>query len=217
MAQGSPANASKQALETTVNPHFGQSGLVCCWRSFRAYASRAFAVVAGDWWDAMGSIQLREVTRENWRATLHLTVHPDQQRFVAEYAPIAAIALAKAYVRSDGLTWVPYAISADSTLVGFVALAYEPDTIDEYWVFHYFIDQHFQGRGYGKAALRQFIERIEREHPQCQRLQLVVHPENDRAQRLYAGAGFRPTDTERWGEPVYQLALRDAAQHPGRP
>jgi diamine N-acetyltransferase len=174
----------------------------------------AGAVVAGDWWVAMGSIVVREVTDENWRATLRLTVHPDQQRFVAESAPIAAIALAKAYIRPGGLTWVPYAISAGSTMVGVVALAYEPDTIDEYWIFHFFIDQHFQGRGYGKAALEQFIELVKRAHPQCQLLQLVVHPENHWAQRLYTGAGFRPTGTERWGEPVYQLALRDAAQPP---
>ncbi len=162
----------------------------------------------------MGSILLGEVTHENWRATLRLTVYPDQQRFIAEYAPIAAIALAKAYIRPGGMTWVPYAISADSTMVGFVELAYEPDTVDEYWVFHFFIDQHFQGRGYGKAALEQFIELVKREHPQCQLLHLVVHPENHRAQRLYLGAGFRPTGTERWGEPVYQLALRDAVQRP---
>ncbi len=159
----------------------------------------------------MESISLHEVTHENWRETLHLTVHSDQQRFVAGYAPIAAIALAKAYIRPDGMTWVPYAISTDSAMVGFVELAYEPDTIAEYWIFHFFIDQRFQGRGYGKAALKQFIELVKRERPQCQLLQLVVHPENHHAQRLYTGAGFRPTGTERWGEPVYQLALRDAA------
>lgn len=157
---------------------------------------------------ALETLSLREVTRENWQATLHLAVYPDQQRFVAEYAPVAAIALAKAYVRLGGLIWVPYAIYVGAQLVGFVALAYEPGSADDYWIFHFFIDQQFQGRGYGKAALGRLVDRVMSEHPQCQALQLVVHPENRWAQRLYTGAGFRRTGTERWGEPVYHLTLR---------
>ena len=155
----------------------------------------------------MEHVTLRKVTRENWWATLSLTVFPEQQRFVAEFAPIAALALAKAYVRPGGVTWVPYAISADTDLVGFTELAFDPDSSDDYWIFHFFIDQHYQRRGYGTAALDQLIELIRHEHLHCQVLQLVVHPENHQAQRLYRKAGFRPTGTERWGEPVYQLAL----------
>lgn len=155
----------------------------------------------------MEPISVREVTQENWWATLSLTVYPEQQRFVAEYAPIAALALAKAYVRPGGVMWVPYAIYADADLVGFTELAYDPGSSDDYWIFHFFIDQHRQGRGYGRAALERFIELMRHEHPHCQMVQLVVHPENQRAQRLYMKAGFRPTGAERWGEPVYQLAI----------
>jgi diamine N-acetyltransferase len=43
-------------------------------------------------------LTLREVTEENWRATLDLAVHPEQQRFITDYVPLAAIALAKAYI-----------------------------------------------------------------------------------------------------------------------
>jgi diamine N-acetyltransferase len=158
---------------------------------------------------ATDNISLAPVTQENWRAALRLAVHPDQQRFVAEYAPVAAIALAKAYLRLGDLTWAPYAISAGAEMVGFVALAYEPASVDEYWVFHFFIDQRYQGRGYARAALERLIALVKREHPAGQMLQLVVHPENRVAQRLYTSAGFRPTGAERWGEPLYQLALRD--------
>jgi diamine N-acetyltransferase len=157
----------------------------------------------------MDEISIREVTGENWRETLQLTVRPEQQRFTANYAPIAAIALAKAYIRPGGATWTPYAIYAGPTMVGFLALAYEPDTTDQYWLFHFFIDQRYQGRGYGKAALQRFVETVRREHPQCQTLQLVVHPENASAQRLYTTAGFQPTGAERWGEPVYQFLMSD--------
>lgn len=50
-------------------------------------------------------ISIREITHENWRETLALSVHPNQQRFVADYEPIAAIVLAKAYVRPGRSGW----------------------------------------------------------------------------------------------------------------
>jgi diamine N-acetyltransferase len=155
------------------------------------------------------NVSLAPVTQENWRAALRLAVNPDQQRFVAEYAPVAAVALAKAYLRLGEMTWAPYAIYTGSEMVGFLALAYEPASADNYWVFHFFIGQLYQGRGYARAALDRLIEFVKREHPGSQMLQLVVHPENRVAQHLYTSAGFRPTGAERWGEPLYQLALRD--------
>jgi diamine N-acetyltransferase len=159
----------------------------------------------------MDEVTLRAVTQENWRKTLDLTVRLEQQRFTADYAPIAAIALAKAYIRPGGAHWMPFAIYAGATMVGFLALACEPETTDQYWLFHFFIDQRYQGHGYGRAALQRFVELVRREYPQCRTLQLVVHPENTLAQRLYTTAGFHRTDTERWGEPVYQLAMTNDA------
>jgi diamine N-acetyltransferase len=158
----------------------------------------------------MKVLSLQEVTRENWRDTLDLTVFPEQQRFIADYVPIAAIALAKAYIRPGGLVWVPYAFYANGEMVGFTELAYEPGSLDNYWVFHFFIDHRFQRQGYGKEGLRILLQFIRDHHPQCQTLQLTVHPENDLAQHLYTSAGFRPTGTELSDEPVYRLALTHA-------
>jgi diamine N-acetyltransferase len=158
--------------------------------------------------ERMSELSLQEVTQENWRATLGLAVFPEQQRFIADYVPIAAIALAKAYIRPGGLVWVPYAFYASMEMVGFTELAYEPGSLDDYWIFHFFIDHHYQGRGCGTQALRLFLQFIRNHHPQCQALQLTVHPENVRAQHLYTRAGFRPTGTLFRGEPVYRLSLK---------
>ncbi len=155
----------------------------------------------------MTAISLRDITQDNWRDTLGLSVHPEQQRFIADYVPIAAIALAKAYVRPGGLVWAPYAIYADADVVGLIELAYTPTSPDQYWVFHFFIDQVRQGQGYGKAALKAFIELVRAQHTACRAIQLTVHPENHRAQRLYRSAGFRPAGREQDGEPVYRLNL----------
>jgi diamine N-acetyltransferase len=152
-------------------------------------------------------ISMREVTRENWRAALDLAVRPEQQRFVSDYTPIAAIALAKAYVRPGGLVWTPYAFYVDGQMVGFATLAYEPDSAESYWLRHFFIDQRYQARGYGRRALQTFIAHVTALHPTCRAIQLTVHPENERARRLYVAAGFRLTGAERDNEPVYRLAL----------
>ena len=156
----------------------------------------------------MKELSYQEVTRTNWRAALDLAVFPEQQRFIAEYVPIAAIALAKAYIRPGGLVWTPYAIYSDREMVGFTELAYEPGSLDNYWIFHFFIDHHHQGQGYGKQAIRLLLQFIRDNHPQCRAIQLTVHPENDRARHLYTGAGFQPTGATFSGEPVYRLTLK---------
>ncbi len=155
----------------------------------------------------MAKLLLEEVTRDNWHAALVLGVTPEQQRFVADSAPIAAIALAKAYVRPAGLVWLPYAFSCDGTMVGFAQLAYQPESADDYWMFHFFIDQRFQRQGLGKQALQLFLDRVREQHAHAQALQLTVHPDNAPAQRLYLRAGFEPTGEVRFHEPVYRLAL----------
>lgn len=155
----------------------------------------------------MDELSLQEVTRENWRTALSLAVFPEQQRFIADYVPIAAIALAKAYIRPGGLIWVPYAFYADGEMVGFAELAYEPGSPDNYWLFHFFIDHHYQSQGYGKAALHLLLQYIRDHHPQCHSLHLTVHPENTRAHHLYTNAGFQPTGAIFSGEPVYKLSF----------
>ena len=158
----------------------------------------------------MNRVTVHRVTRANWRDALLLTVRPDQQRFIAGYAPIAAIILSKAYVGAEGMRWEPYAFISEGEMVGMAALAAEPRHTDRRWLFHFFIDERFQGRGYGHAALAALISWVREHHPGCLSLQLTVHPENHVARHLYAGMGFMPTGDELDGEPVYRLALGES-------
>lgn len=158
----------------------------------------------------MNRLTLRDVTRSNVQAAFRLSVPPEQQRFVADYAPIAAVALAKAYVHTFGFQWLPYAIYREDEMVGFVALAYEDS--DEkrsiYWMFHFFIDGRHQGQRYGREALELLIQEVREHQPACQVIQLTVHPENTQAQHVYTQVGFRPTGEFLDGEPVYRLPLQ---------
>ncbi len=160
----------------------------------------------------MPAIAIREVNRQNWRAALTLAVHPEQQRFISDHTPIAAIALAKAYVRPGGLTWLPYLICADEQPIGLTVLAYDPGSGDNYWIYHFFIDRAHQGKGHSKPALQAFVALIRTQHPACRQINLTVNPDNDRARRLYASVGFQPTGEEMDGEPVYTLRAANQSQ-----
>ena len=167
-------------------------------------------------------ITIREVTRANWRTALGLSVAPEQQRFIAHYAPIAALGLAKAYVRPGDLIWTPFAFFTtsshssttesatsddDGEMVGFTMLAYASELASDAWIFHFFIDHRVQGRGYGAQALRALIALARKRLPQCHTIHLTVHPENERAQRLYLAAGFRSSGEAIDGEPHFTLHL----------
>ena len=158
-------------------------------------------------------VTIESVTAANWRSTLALGVHAQQQRFVADFVPISAIALAKAYVGAGGSTWAPQLIRADGHPVGFVALTTKPDAPGECWVMHFFIDREHQGRGVGRAAMAALIAHVRGMPGPVERVLLTVHPENTVAQRLYEALGFVPSGEMLDGEPVFVLLLSLPAGH----
>lgn len=155
----------------------------------------------------MLDITFRPITRDNWREALTLAVSPEQQRFVSDYEPVVLIGLAKAYVGSLGLSWIPYGIYVNEQMVGFIALAFRPQSEEEYWLFHFLIDQRYQQRGYGRSALNAFLNHIRESQPNCRSIALTVHPENIVAQHMYQKVGFVATGTEAFDEPLYRLNI----------
>ena len=113
-------------------------------------------------------------------------------------------------MRPGDLTWTPYLIYAAEQPIGLIALAYDPDSDDRYWLYHFFIDRTHQGKGYSKPALQAFLSLVRAQHPACRQLNLTVHPDNSRAQRLYTSLGFQLTGAIQDGEPVYMLRLTNA-------
>jgi diamine N-acetyltransferase len=156
----------------------------------------------------MMAITLVQVNSDNWWDTLQLSVHPEQLPFVAAYAPIAAFALAKAFIRPEGMVLTPYAIYAEGQLVGFIELGCKPESDHSCWLYHFFIDQMHQGKGYGKQALSVFIQLVQENDALCQELRLSVHPDNHAAVGLYRRLGFQPNgEAMDNGELVYALRI----------
>lgn len=155
----------------------------------------------------MSSVELKSITEENWREALTLAVDPTQHPFVAGVTPVAAIALAKAYISPGGKTVEPYGVYQQETMVGFFNLHYTPNSYHDFWLFHFFIDQRFQRRRLGSAAVTRLIQHIQDHHPTCSRLRLTVHPQNRSAQRFYKAVGFTDDGVLTCGEPTFSLAI----------
>ena len=66
----------------------------------------------------------------------------------------------------------------------------KPKFYSRLWLDCFMIDEKYQGRGYGKIALKKILP-ILFEQYQCQTIYLSVHVENKNAIKLYETLGFK--------------------------
>ena len=157
--------------------------------------------------DVPPPLSLAPIDQRNWRAAVAVQVSPDQVRLVAGHQPVALVILAKAYVRQGDLDWEPLALTTAASVVGVVALAHAQAHTE---LLHLAIDVSEQGRGIGSAAVELLIAHVAETRPNSQEVRLTVHPDNERAQRLYRSRGFSPNGHVRDGEPMWSLNLKSA-------
>lgn len=150
-------------------------------------------------------LHLALIDQHNWRAALAVKVTPDQLRYVAGYQPVALVILAKAYVRLGDLDWEPLAVVAGTSVLGVVALAHASTHTE---LLHLAVDVSKQAQGVGSAAVELLLAHVAETRPGAENVRLSVHPENERAQRLYRSRGFSPNGAVRDGEPIWSLDLK---------
>ena len=129
-------------------------------------------------------IRLTEITEENWLTAASLSVKEEQKRFLA---PAVGI-LARGYVYRNCSARVRV-IENDGTIVG---LALVRDFTDEplgYDLQQFMIDQKYQGRGYGSAALALILEEL-RAEGRFDHVEVCVKKDDTAAIRLYQKHGF---------------------------
>ena len=107
--------------------------------------------------------------------------------------------------------WRPVGIYAGNTMVGFamygVFWMYFP--FGRVWLDRLMIDERYQGRGYGKTALRKLLNRLQNEYKR-NKIYLSVYKENRVAIQMYEKAGFRFTrGKDIHGELVMSVKLSD--------
>ena len=144
-------------------------------------------------------IHLRKITEENFIDAFHLKLALEQERFVSH----SIRSLAQAYVYRDQCQ--PFGIYNGDTMVGYVMVIYDYD-IPEYDIWHMMIDESYQKRGYGSAALDRVLDYIKsKPFGSSNRVTLTCNRENIRALNLYQSKGF--TETGAADEDEIELTL----------
>ncbi|HET8524658.1 MAG TPA: GNAT family N-acetyltransferase [Thermomicrobiales bacterium] len=136
-------------------------------------------------------VRLAPVDAQNWEDVAHLEVRDDQAEFLTPN--VFSIAESKFHPELQ-----PLAIYDGPRLIGFAMYARDPAD-NNYWLYRFMIDRRYQGKGYGKAALRLLLDRL-RELPGCAEVNVGYHRENIAAERLYLALGFEKTGVAPWGE-----------------
>lgn len=131
-------------------------------------------------------LRLVDVDGDNWITDLH--VSSAQQEDVLDAFGI----LARAYAyRDEGSR--AFFVYDDDTPVGMGLYCDYPD-LDSYELNQFFIDERYQGRGYGQAAVKLIMEEM-RQKGKYRKVVLWCFDENDAAKMFYEHIGFAVTGT----------------------
>lgn len=148
------------------------------------------------------NIELRKIDDGNRQACLALRVAEEQMPYIASNG----VSLQQA-AEQPGIAR-PFAIYAGDTLVGFAMFAFDEayeDPYDRYWLWRFMIDERFQRRGYGTAALEAIVAYFKKNG--ANNIKLSTKPGNTAALSLYRKGGFRENGEYNGEEIVLQRDL----------
>lgn len=129
-------------------------------------------------------IKLEAVNSENWRTPLK--VSEEQKEFVADKTVLLARAYAYREYRSRA-----FFILNDKTYVG-MGLFYDCPERDTYIFSQLFIDEKFQGQGFGKTAAKIVLEEMKKDG-KYKKVALCYVEGSTAAKKLYEDLGFSET------------------------
>lgn len=142
-------------------------------------------------------IHLVDIDPGNWR--LKLQVSESQKTYVAN----SAVMLARAYAYRDQRSRA-FVIYNDETPVG-MGLYYDLPDLECYDLSLIFIDERYQGKGYGKAATKAVLEAMKQDG-KYRKIDLCYIEGNDAAKKLYESFGFVEIDRDE-NEIIMELKL----------
>ena len=129
-------------------------------------------------------IKLRKITQED--RTLGLDIWADQYKFGANPKRILEDAFA---LHNENRTNV-FVICNDELPVGMVEYCDEDELLC-YNILYLFIDQRYQGKGYGFEAMRLIIDMLKNDK-KYSKVSICLHDGNENARKLYEKLGFSP-------------------------
>ena len=129
-------------------------------------------------------LRLIDITEENWMEVAALAVREDQRSFVA---PAIGI-LARGYVYR-GCRGRVRVMEDDGVIVGMALVREFTEEPLGYDLQQFLVDERYQGRGYGSAALGLILEELRREG-RYDHVEVCVKKDDAAAIRLYGRHGF---------------------------
>ncbi len=131
------------------------------------------------------SIRLEEINESNCDECVKLRVASSQEAFMTS----TGTAIAHWKFHPD---WRAFGIYEEDRMVGFAMYGTENNE-DAANIISFMVDERYQGRGYGKAALDKLISLI-RKDCKSKSLRVCIHPRDIEALRLYRQFGFQKKD-----------------------
>ena len=159
-------------------------------------------------------VRLERVNGGNIYDIIELEVDESQKKFV----PDNKMSIVDTYgAITGGGNAFPFGIYDDDIPVGFLMIGFD---VDDYWedypqvavgsynIWRLMIDRRYQGRGYGKAAMKLALEFI-RTYPcgKAEKCWLSYDHENHAAEKLYSSFGFEPNGEKDGDEIIAVLEL----------
>lgn len=126
-------------------------------------------------------MEFRKIDKSNYWDCIALTVDDSQADFVADNKQSLVEA---AY--EDGVYTL--GIYHEDTMVGFVLYDYD-DTLPGWSMSRFMIGKQFQGKGYGKRAVVDFLDYFKKKH-NADKLYISVSLDNTVARKMYSDIGF---------------------------
>lgn len=143
-------------------------------------------------------VRLEKVTPENWR--LGLKVSELQKRYVSDSANILARAWAYRDENSEA-----FVIYDDKEPIG-MAMYYDIDEMGAYDFSQFFIDEKYQGKGYGFTAAKLVLEHMKKAG-RFDKVVLCYIDGNDAAKNLYEKLGFHLTGDSDEDEIIMEMSF----------
>ena len=129
-------------------------------------------------------VKLTDVTEDNWLDVASLSVKDNQKQYLAP--AIGILARGYVYRNCNGRVFV---IENDDAIIGVALVREFTDEPLGYDLQQFMIDQQYQGKGYGSAALELILSELRKEK-HYDHVEVCVKKEDAEAIRLYEKHGF---------------------------